>query len=195
MVPREYRFIRRDGETRWLSCVGSPMYDVKGEMTGLLSMCTDTTERRLADERIQHLNAEVVARLGEVETLLSVAPIGIVFSYDAECLTIKLNPAAQRILGIAESSRTFTDGDDLPYRILQNGIEVPRWELPLQMAARSGIAVRDAEYEIVRKDEHVVQILCSASPLVDAHGAPRGSARPSWILPTERSPEFTSASK
>jgi PAS domain S-box-containing protein len=175
VVPREYRFVRQDGSIRWLSFVGSPMHDAAGRITGVLSMCTDTTERRLVEERIRHLNSELVAKLSEVETLLNVVPVGIAFSYDAECRTVKFNAEAQRIHGIGEASIVSMTGPDMPYQVLQNGIAVPAHELPLQRAANSGEGTRDVEYEIVRRDGRVVQVLCSASPVFDAQGRPRGS--------------------
>ena len=70
---REYRFVRKDGSTIWLSLVGSPMYDEAGATTGIVAMCTDTTERRNTEERIRQLNRELGSRLAELETLLRVS--------------------------------------------------------------------------------------------------------------------------
>ncbi|HYO83480.1 MAG TPA: ATP-binding protein, partial [Bryobacteraceae bacterium] len=110
--------------------------------------------------------------------LLSVLPVGIAFSYDLECRTVILNPAAEQILGVDGSlnpSKSGPDAELLPYRVLQGGSELPPDELPLQRAARTGESVRGSEYEIVREDGRVFPVICWASPLLDQDGRPRGS--------------------
>ena len=54
---REYRFICRDGSIRWISCVGSPMYDAQGRVRGVLATGMDTTERRATEDALRRVNA------------------------------------------------------------------------------------------------------------------------------------------
>jgi PAS domain S-box-containing protein len=51
--PREYRFVRKDGATVWLDFTATTISDAKGELSGVLAMCTDITERKLAQEQLQ----------------------------------------------------------------------------------------------------------------------------------------------
>jgi len=169
---REYRIVRKDGTEVWLSLKGSALYDSAGSVSSIVVMCTDVTQRRRADERIRELNAELTRKVAELETLLSVVPVGIAFSHDLECLTCTLNPEAQRLHSVDASvnaSKTGPDADELPFRIFQNGIEVPGEQLPLQIAARGG-EVHDAEYEVAYNDGRSIEILCSSRPMRDSEG-------------------------
>lgn len=51
--PREYRFRRRDGSPLWLDFTAAPIRDAAGALTGVMAMCTDVTERRLAREQME----------------------------------------------------------------------------------------------------------------------------------------------
>ena len=173
---REYRFVRSDGGIVWLSFVGSPMYDGNGSMTGVLAMCTDTTGRHAAEQRIHELNAELMAKVGELETLLNVIPVGIAFTYDPDCRTVRLNPAGERLFGMAGShtgrnaSLTGPEAASLPYRMTRDGHEIPADDLPLQTTVRTGEALREVEFEIVRQDGEVIDAVGWTSPLVAASG-------------------------
>lgn len=51
--PHEYRALRKDGSIVWLDFTATPVRDNSGAITGLLAMCTDITERKLAQEQLQ----------------------------------------------------------------------------------------------------------------------------------------------
>jgi PAS domain S-box-containing protein len=51
--PQEYRFRHKDGTIVWLDVTGTPMLDDTGTFTGILTMCTDVTERRKNEERLR----------------------------------------------------------------------------------------------------------------------------------------------
>jgi PAS domain S-box-containing protein len=132
----------------------------------------------LADEQIRELNRELQTKVAEFETLLSVVPVGIAFSTDVECRVVKLNPAAQKIHGTARNPNPQVIGPETgspPYRVMSESGEIRTENFPLRRAARSGEVLRDAEFEILRADGEAIQILCSAAPLLDGHGKPRGA--------------------
>ena len=188
IAPREYRCVRRDGSQLWVSVTGTPIHDESGNVTSVLVMCTDVTERRQNDERIRQLNAELMAKVSELETLLSVVPVGIAFSYDVDCRTMRFNPAAQEIHGVdagINPSKTGAAAADLPFRILRDGVEIPGEDLPVQLAARTGESVRNVEYEVVRDDGRAIQLICSAVPLLNERAQPRGGVAAFYDI-TER---------
>jgi PAS domain S-box-containing protein len=51
--PKEYRCRRKDGTTLWLDYTATPMRDDSGELKGVLAMCTDVTDRKLADQQLR----------------------------------------------------------------------------------------------------------------------------------------------
>jgi PAS domain S-box-containing protein len=52
-APREFRMVRADGSPVWLDFTGTTIRDAAGALTGVLAMCTDITERKLAQEQVQ----------------------------------------------------------------------------------------------------------------------------------------------
>ncbi|MFZ2405902.1 MAG: EAL domain-containing protein [Methylobacter sp.] len=51
----EYRLRRFDGEYRWLLDHGVPLYDEQRTFLGYIGSCIDITERKIAEDEIQHL--------------------------------------------------------------------------------------------------------------------------------------------
>jgi two-component sensor histidine kinase len=63
----EFRIIRPNGETRWISSTGSAVYDdVTGEPIRILGSNFDITERKLAEERQGKLIAELDHRVKNI---------------------------------------------------------------------------------------------------------------------------------
>ncbi len=52
LTPREFRFQTKSGGVLWMTVAGSPMYDATHDVTGVLVMCTDITERRKAQAEL-----------------------------------------------------------------------------------------------------------------------------------------------
>lgn len=51
----EHRILRGDGTVRWLLCLGQPMYNADGSFTNMLGSALDITERKIAEDRVNHL--------------------------------------------------------------------------------------------------------------------------------------------
>src|SRR5690606_14829823 len=137
----------------------------------------EIAERKRAEAEVERLNRDLRHRLAEVQGLLDVSPVGLAVAQDPACRDITANPAFARMLGIPPDrnvSKSAEGGDRLPFRVLKGGREVPPEELPMQYAARHGVEVREAEYEIVRDDGEVLTLLEYASPLRDDAGRVRG---------------------
>jgi two-component system CheB/CheR fusion protein len=82
------------------------------------------------------------------------------------------------MLGISaaeNASKSRPDAEQLPFRVLHDGAEVPPEELPMQRAARLGTVIADEEYDIVRGDGTTLRLLEYATPLHDEGGRVRGS--------------------
>jgi PAS domain S-box-containing protein len=54
-APREYRMRRRDGGSVWAAVTGAPLRDSHGTITGVMTMVTDVTARREAEERMRRV--------------------------------------------------------------------------------------------------------------------------------------------
>ena len=51
----EYAIVGADGVTRWFNTSGEPVYDAQGEFKGYRGTGSEITERKLAEQRIQHI--------------------------------------------------------------------------------------------------------------------------------------------
>jgi signal transduction histidine kinase/DNA-binding response OmpR family regulator len=136
--------------------------------------------RREAQERLSDVNRDLRHRVAELETLLSVIPVGIGIALDRECRSIHVNPAFAVALGLppnANASLTAPPGErPTTFRVRDgDGNEIAPEQLPMQVAAREGREVRDIEFDIERDDGRVVRLLEYAVPLFDERDQPRGS--------------------
>jgi signal transduction histidine kinase len=147
-------------------------------LEALADHCGGALERIRAEQENERLNQELRLRLEELQTVFRVAPVGIAVAHDPECRLITGNPAFTSLLGVDAFANVSFEGPDaarLPFKITRGGKSVPVSELPMHVAARKGVTVRDQEFEIVFRDGRVIHTYISASPLYDDSGRVRGS--------------------
>ncbi|KUG24657.1 phytochrome, two-component sensor histidine kinase [hydrocarbon metagenome] len=61
----EQRYRRKDGTYIWLRSSGHPLYESTGEHIGMIVNSSDITERKLAEDEIRRLNAELEQKIAE----------------------------------------------------------------------------------------------------------------------------------
>jgi PAS domain S-box-containing protein len=173
----EVRLRRHDGEYRWHLGRTVPMFHDDGSVSGVVITAIDIHDRMQAERRIAELNATLERHLAELRTVLDVAPVGIGIAEDPDCLVIRANPAFARLLGVSPDANTSLSapGETMPFRPMQNGVELRAEELPMQRAAFHGETVAGIELDILRADGVTVHLLEYASPMRDADGNIIGS--------------------
>jgi len=138
----------------------------------------DTTVRRRAEEEVERLATALQRRVDEMETLLRVIPVGIGIANNPDATDITVNPAFAKLLRISTSdnaSKTGPRADLLPFRILRDDREMSTDDLPLQLSARTGLALPYEEHDLLFEDQTRVTLLASAAPIRDTDGLVRGS--------------------
>lgn len=163
--------LKSEGEIQWL-CVQE-----------------DISQRKADEAALRNLNLDLSRKVAELETLLEVLPIGIGIAEDPNCRVIRTNPSLAAMLKLPRDSNAsltaVPDQRPTTFKVMSGGLEVPADELPLQVAASTGRAVRDLELDIVFNDGHAIRLWESASPLFDEQGRPRGSVG-AFVDVTER---------
>ena len=71
LLNREEPVKDRDGQPRWHSTTKVPLRSSSGKIVGLVGISRDVTERKLAEEKLRHANAEQARSKGELENVLT----------------------------------------------------------------------------------------------------------------------------
>jgi PAS domain S-box-containing protein len=149
-----------------------------GQPIALATVTRNITEQKQAEERILQLNKDLQRRVVELQTLLDVIPIGVGIAEDAECRTIKVNPAFAKQLGVSPdinvSLSVPSDEKQISYKIYREGRELPLDELPMQYSAAQGVEVLDSEIDVIQENGKIVKLLVYVAPLFDEEGKTRG---------------------
>lgn len=171
--------VRRD--TRVLAVLSIQSYTPHAYRTtdlkvlqALADHCVGALERLRAEAEISRLNSELRGHLEELQTLVNVAPVGIVVAHDPECRQVTLNVAAEKMLGVSSNVEAPHQGF-AGFRALRGGRELEPEELPMPCAAREGRGVEGEELDIIQRDGSTLTCYVCASPLFDDAGKVRGS--------------------
>lgn len=160
----------------------------RGRTIGAMIFVSERAERRftkadllLAEELARRcamavdnarLYADLNRRISELQTLLSVMPVGVCMTNDLSCRQMTMNPTCAEILGLPPDVNPSMGGENadlLPFKIYRDGRELSVEELPMQYAMTHGREVRDFEAEIVRDDDGERRVISIyASPIVDS---------------------------
>jgi signal transduction histidine kinase len=113
----------------------------------------------------------------DFRVLLEVLPIGIAVADDPDCRRIWINRSMANLLRVPveENISESVAGAKHAYRLtLPNGVEVSSEELPMQMAARTGLPVTNFELDVVHADGSVLHTISYSAPIFDEEGKVRG---------------------
>jgi PAS domain S-box-containing protein len=148
------------------------------EIVGIGAVVEEITTKKQAEAEIRQLNESLSKRVGELQTLLDVAPISLGIAEDPECRRIAINAAFARLVNMPQDINASMNAppDELPpWRVVHEGREVPAEELPMQQAAATGRPVAGRDIEFVFPDGRQLKLLSYAAPLFDPHGKVRGA--------------------
>ena len=142
------------------------------------AVASDITGRRLAEEALRVARGEAERCRAEMEALMNAVPAAVLIAHDTDCRRISGSRFARETAGMSASANFSKSAPDCEqptdFILMKNGLEIPPYELPVQMAAR-GREIRDFEYDRVFEDGNVRTMFGNAVPLLDSSGKPRGA--------------------
>ncbi len=158
---REYRFVHRDGDIRWVLSHSSRIEYEGAPAT--LTVFVDITERK----RAEHALRQAEQRL---DKMLQTMVDGMVV-VDLEGQITYANQSAERILEIYRDEIVGRYYNEREWRqIDEEGNPYPLAQLPLAVALREGREVQDLEHGILAPDGTAKWLSVNAAPLLDEQG-------------------------
>lgn len=163
----EARYLRQDGQYRWLKSFSRPRLGPGGQVLGFVGVAFDVTE-------IRETNARLAAAAAERDAILGQLAEGVIVT-DPEGRIIFINDAAARLHGV-KALDVRPEDYVATYRLLtEDGRPHPQDTLPLVRAVRDGETVLDARWRIRRPDGVEVLAVGNARPVYGPDGAKMGA--------------------
>lgn len=99
---KEYRILRKsDNQTRWVLGLGNTRTNSDGKVSEMIGTIQDITERKIAEERLERANSEVLSQKQKMEAILH--DMGdAVFVTDNQKKIIMSNKAMEKLFGMTE---------------------------------------------------------------------------------------------
>jgi PAS domain S-box-containing protein len=168
----------------------TPLVSREGVLVGMLSTCwehvheptdrevrlldviarqaADVIERGRTERALRESERRERDRASLLITIMNTSPMPIWVALDRDCRQIIGNPAGDALLQAPTGANVCMPASAdsaYSYRVFSEGKEVAAEMLPMQRAAREGIAVYDYEMEVLRADGSRLWLLVHASPL------------------------------
>lgn len=180
--------LRRDGTEIPIDDSAAPIRRQDGELSGVVLVFRDFTERKLAEQTLRASEARERARVAELETLMNAVPAVIWVARDPAGTVITGNQASFDLLRLSPANNPSLSAPETErpthFEVLIGGRVARPEELPVQRAARGEIVV-DLEEEVRFADGTSRFLLGNATPLRDAQGNPSGAVA-AFVDITER---------
>ncbi|MGR6035235.1 MAG: PAS domain-containing sensor histidine kinase [Candidatus Nitrosoglobus sp.] len=149
----------------WYECDAYPSPE------GLSIFFRNITKRKQLERQLQE-------RLEEIEKLIEILPLGIVFAHDSQCRFITGNHTACKLLRLpyqASWPKTISlDKFSSPIKIRQNDHEISPQELLLRHTVAPGVEAKESELTLVYNHGEETTVYSYASPLFNENGQARG---------------------
>ncbi|MBZ0306895.1 MAG: PAS domain S-box protein, partial [Anaerolineae bacterium] len=126
----EFNWVNARSETLYLDYVIVPEYDQYGEITSVLSVGRDLTERRRAEEALRASEEKYRSLIQRVQTAIVL--------HDGHGRILICNPLAQHLLGLSEDHLLGKSLDESAWRFLrEDGSVMPVSEYPVSLVLSS----------------------------------------------------------
>lgn len=151
-----------------------PYRTIENVISGVVITFTDITRISAAEARIEELTRDLRARIDELETILDLIPVGIMIIGREDGSDVLINAYGARLLGAAQRHKGLTVASP-PFRLFEDGQELPRDSHPLERAARRGETVSSWQGRLEPENGDGTPVMISATPLFAESGAVRGA--------------------
>ncbi len=147
---------------------------------GIAVYSKDITAKKQAEVTLRASMQREKARAAELEALMDAVPAIIWIARDRECREMLANRRGYEFLRVPEGTAISKSAEpelvsQQAYRNFRDGREIPAAELPMQVAASTGVPAEDYEFDVVFADGQTRTLYGNVVPLRDEDGAPAGA--------------------
>lgn len=173
-----YRVIRPDGQIVTLEEIGRALFDQQGQLTRLIGITADITERQQLEAQLRESRATLQRQLAEIETIYQSAPIGLNV-LDTDLRFVRINQRLAEINGFTieeHIGRTVREllpniadtAEELLRSILETGEPLLNVEIRGETPAQPGVERVWLERFLPLKDgDHIIGINTVCEEITD----------------------------
>ena len=178
IAPMELEVLLPSGRRWFAEASGAPVHDAQGNVIGGIAVTVDITERKQTEAALHAARKGAERYAADIEAVMNAVPAAVFITHDVECRHMFGNRVTQELLGLPANAN-FSKSARIHERptnfvAMKNGLEIPAYQLPVQVAAR-GQEVRNHEFDLVVEDGTVRTLLGDAVPLLNDSGQPYGA--------------------
>lgn len=156
----EYRLLAADGSTRWAHEKGQPVFGEDGDLLWLDGVIIDVTERKEVEEELSRAKALL-------DSVVESIPVGLYVKDASDLAYVRVNPAAEEILGFSEDElRGRRSRDVFPPELAEPFEE---WDREV-LAGRCRVDAPEAPLVLGGGEPKIVHT--TKVPILDAAGRP-----------------------
>ena len=163
----EARYLRHDGEYRWLKSFSRPRMGADDEVIGFVGVAFDVTD-------VRETAADLVEAAAERDAILGQLAEGVIVT-DPEGRITFVNDAAVRLHGVERLDVGPDDYSGTYHLFTEDGRPYPPHELPLARAVTNGETILNARWRICRPDGSEVLAVGNARPVFNPDGSRIGA--------------------
>jgi PAS domain S-box-containing protein len=175
----EKRYVGKDGSLVWAELTVSLRRSERGAPICFISIISDISERKRAEEAVKAAEQQERRRRVELETVLEAIPAAVLIAGDRQNTKVTANRTAYSLFRLPhdhELAAAAVPGYGSQFLdIVSNGRVLSAGELPVQVAAATGKPVLGTELDLRFADGEVKHLYGNALPLFDDEGEVQGA--------------------
>ncbi|MBI5445746.1 MAG: PAS domain-containing protein [Deltaproteobacteria bacterium] len=153
---------------------GVPLRDGRGEVTHLLALSYDVTERRRSEDELRQALAAAEERGRVLDTIFEHVPEGLTLAAAPDVRILRVSRYGQELTGKAVSALEGISADrhvqEWDLYCEDGATRAANEDLPLTRATQGGEVVRNEVWVLGSPDGRRIPILCNAAPIRDPQG-------------------------